>query len=96
MTGRNPEIGFRPNIQMSSKFWSGQNVDKEIDALVDKGGIPRKLVDAYLQGRTKQETPQQQQAEAPGLEKADADNITTHQAAFNIAQARIDARKNEK
>ena len=62
-------------VEMSSKFWSGQNVDKEIDALVDKGGIPRKLVDAYLQGRTKQETPQQQQAEAPGLEKADADNI---------------------
>tara|TARA_B100001113_G_scaffold30748_2_gene22095 strand:+ start:572 stop:1477 length:906 start_codon:yes stop_codon:yes gene_type:complete len=62
-------------VEMSSKFWSGQNVDKEIDALVDKGGIPRKLVDAYLQGRTKQETPQQQQAEAPGLNKADADNI---------------------
>ncbi|HBC03019.1 MAG TPA: Glu/Leu/Phe/Val dehydrogenase dimerization domain-containing protein [Aequorivita sp.] len=30
------------------------------------------------------------------LKKADADNITTHQAAFNVAQARIDARKNEK
>ncbi|HLT50151.1 MAG TPA: amino acid dehydrogenase [Aequorivita sp.] len=30
------------------------------------------------------------------LKKADVDNITTHQAAFNIAQARIDARKNEK
>ena len=48
-------------IEMSSKFWSGQNVDAEIDALVEKGGIPRKLVDAYLQGRTKQEgsSPQQ-------------------------------------
>jgi leucine dehydrogenase len=30
------------------------------------------------------------------LKKAEADNITTYQAAFNVAQARIDARKNEK
>jgi leucine dehydrogenase len=30
------------------------------------------------------------------LKKADAEDITTYQAAFNIAQARIDARKNEK
>jgi len=48
-------------IEMSKKFWSGQNVDTEINDLVEKGGIPRKLVDAYLQGRTKQETPQNQQ-----------------------------------
>ncbi len=48
-------------IEMSSKFWSGQNVDAEINALVEKGGIPRKLVDAYLQGRTKQEGSNPQQ-----------------------------------
>jgi leucine dehydrogenase len=30
------------------------------------------------------------------LKKAENDGITSHQAAFNIAQARIDARKNEK
>lgn len=30
------------------------------------------------------------------LKTAESDEITTHQAAFNIAQARIDARKNEK
>ena len=48
-------------IEMSSKFWSGQNVEAEINALVEKGGIPRKLVDAYLQGRTKQEGSNPQQ-----------------------------------
>ena len=51
--------GVNP-VEMSSKFWSGQNVDAEVNALVEKGGLPRPVVERFLKG-AKAESPQPQQ-----------------------------------
>lgn len=51
--------GVNP-VEMSSKFWSGQNVDAEVNALVEKGGLPRPVIERFLKG-AKAESPQPRQ-----------------------------------
>lgn len=37
-------------LEMAQKVYAGEDVSPYVDALVDKGGLPRDLVDTYLQG----------------------------------------------
>jgi len=37
-------------LEMAQKVYAGQDVSSYVDALVEKGGLPREVVDTYLQG----------------------------------------------
>jgi hypothetical protein len=37
-------------LEMAQKVYAGQDVSGYVDALVEKGGLPREVVDTYLQG----------------------------------------------
>lgn len=37
-------------LEMAEKVYAGEDVSSYVDALVDKGGLPRDLVETYLQG----------------------------------------------
>ena len=41
--------GVNP-LEMAEKVYAGEDVSSYVNALVDKGGIPRSLVETYLQG----------------------------------------------
>lgn len=37
-------------LEMAQKVYAGEDVSSYVDALVEKGGLPREVVDTYLQG----------------------------------------------
>ena len=57
-------------LEMAQKVYAGQDVSSYVDALVNQGGLPREVVETYLQGIKPAAAPAQQQGE--GLTEADA------------------------
>lgn len=57
-------------LEMAQKALAGEDVTSYVDALVEKGGLPRELVETYLQGVKPAAAPTQQQSS--GLTEADA------------------------
>jgi len=57
-------------LEMAEKVYAGQDVSSYVDALVDQGGLPREVVETYLQGVKPAAAPAQQQSS--GLTEADA------------------------
>lgn len=60
-------------LEMAEKVYAGQDVSSYVDALVEKGGLPREVVETYLQGVTpaKGNSPAVPDSSAPGLTDAD-------------------------
>lgn len=56
-------------LEMAQKVYAGEDVSSYVDALVEKGGLPREVVDTYLQGVAPAQAPAQQQS--AGLTEAD-------------------------
>lgn len=56
-------------LEMAQKVYAGEDVSSYVDALVGKGGLPRELVETYLQGVAPANASTQQQA--AGLTDAD-------------------------
>lgn len=57
-------------LEMAEKVYAGQDVSSYVDALVNQGGLPREVVETYLQGIKPAAAPAQQQSS--GLTEADA------------------------
>jgi hypothetical protein len=57
-------------LEMAEKVYAGQDVSSYVDALVNQGGLPREVVETYLQGVKPAAAPAQQQSS--GLTEADA------------------------
>lgn len=49
-------------LEMAEKVYSGQDVSSYVDALVDKGGLPRQVVETYLQGIAPAKAPSESSA----------------------------------
>lgn len=49
-------------LEMAQKVAAGEDVSSYVDALVDKGGLPRSVVETYLQGVTPAKAPAPQQS----------------------------------
>jgi len=60
-------------LEMAEKVYAGQDVSSYVDALVEKGGLPREVVETYLQGvaPAKGNSPAIPDSSAPGLTDAD-------------------------
>lgn len=60
-------------LEMAEKVYAGQDVSSYVDALVEKGGLPREVVETYLQGvaPVKGNAPAVPDSSAPGLTDAD-------------------------
>lgn len=56
-------------LEMAQKVQAGEDVSSYVDALVNKGGLPRELVQTYLQGVAPAKAPAPQ--EAAGFNEAD-------------------------
>ena len=59
-------------LEMAQKVEAGEDVNAYVDALVEKGGLPRELVQTYLQGVKPAATPAPAQQQGEGLTEADA------------------------
>ena len=57
-------------LEMAEKVYAGEDVSSYVDALVDRGGLPRDLVETYLQGVTPANAPATPDSSA-GLTDAD-------------------------
>jgi hypothetical protein len=57
-------------LEMAQKVKAGEDVSSYVDALVNQGGLPREVVETYLQGVKPAAAPAQPQGE--GLTEADA------------------------
>jgi hypothetical protein len=57
-------------LEMAEKVYAGQDVSSYVDALVNQGGLPREVVETYLQGVKPAAGTAQQQSS--GLTEADA------------------------
>jgi len=64
-------------LEMAQKVYAGQNVSSYVDALVDKGGLPREVVDTYLQGvkPAKGNYPANPDSSADGLTEGDVSEL---------------------
>lgn len=60
-------------LEMAEKVQAGQDVSSYVEALVSKGGLPREVVETYLQGVKPAAAPAQPQGE--GLTEADANEL---------------------
>lgn len=60
-------------LEMAEKVYAGQDVSSYVDALVEKGGLHREVVETYLQGvaPAKGNSPAVPDSSAPGLTDAD-------------------------
>ena len=58
-------------LEMAEKVYAGQDVSSYVDALVNQGGLPREVVETYLQG-VKPAAPAPAQQQSSGLTEADA------------------------
>lgn len=60
-------------LEMAEKVYAGEDVSGYVDALVEKGGLPRQLVETYLQGvaPAKGNNPETPDSSAQGLTDAD-------------------------
>ena len=58
-------------LEMAEKVYAGQDVSSYVDALVNKGGLPREVVETYLQGVSPAKAPAQQQQQSDGFTDAD-------------------------
>lgn len=60
-------------LEMAEKVYAGQDVSSYVDALVEKGGLPREVVETYLQGvaPAKGNSPAIPDSSAAGLTDAD-------------------------
>jgi hypothetical protein len=56
-------------LEMAEKVYAGQDVSSYVDALVNQGGLPREVVETYLQGVAPAKAPAQQPSS--GLTDAD-------------------------
>jgi hypothetical protein len=56
-------------LEMAEKVYAGQDVSSYVDALVNQGGLPREVVETYLQGVAPAKAPAQQPSS--GLSDAD-------------------------
>lgn len=56
-------------LEMAQKVYAGEDVSVYVDALVSKGGLPREVVETYLQGVAPDQAPAPQQS--AGLTEAD-------------------------
>lgn len=61
-------------LEMAEKVQAGQDVSSYVEALVSKGGLPREVVETYLQGVAPAKVPAQQQ-QGEGLTEADATEL---------------------
>jgi hypothetical protein len=61
-------------LEMAEKVYAGQDVSSYVEALVSKGGLPREVVETYLQGVAPAKVPAQQQ-QGEGLTEADATEL---------------------
>lgn len=61
-------------LEMAQKVQAGQDVSSYVDALVEKGGLPRDLVQTYLQGVAPAKVPAEQ-PQGEGLTEADATEL---------------------
>ncbi len=59
-------------LEMAQKVKSGEDVSSYVDALVNQGGLPREVVETYLQGVKPAVTPAPAQQQGEGLTEADA------------------------
>lgn len=64
-------------LEMAQKVEAGEDVSNYVDALVEKGGLPRQLVETYLQGvaPAKGNAPAQPDGSASGLSEADVTEL---------------------
>ena len=60
-------------LEMAQKVYAGEDVSNYVDALVEKGGLPRSVVETYLQGvaPVKANPPVTPDSSAQGLTEAD-------------------------
>ena len=60
-------------LEMAQKVYAGEDVSSYVDALVEKGGLPREVVDTYLQGvkPAKANSPASPDSSAGGLSDGD-------------------------
>lgn len=64
-------------LEMAEKVYAGQDVSSYVDALVEKGGLPRQVVETYLQGvaPAKANPPGTPDSSAQGLTDADVSEL---------------------
>lgn len=62
-------------LEMAQKVEAGEDVNAYVDALVEKGGLPRELVQTYLQGVKPAAPPAPAQQQGGGLTEADASEL---------------------
>jgi hypothetical protein len=62
-------------LEMAQKVEAGEDVNAYVDALVEKGGLPRELVQTYLQGVKPAAPPAPAQQQGEGLTEADASEL---------------------
>lgn len=62
-------------LEMAQKVKSGEDVSSYVDALVNQGGLPREVVETYLQGVKPAATPAPAQQQGEGLTEADAADL---------------------
>ena len=64
-------------LEMAEKVYAGQDVSSYVDALVEKGGLPRQVVETYLQGVAPAKTnpPGTPDSSAQGLTDADVSEL---------------------
>jgi hypothetical protein len=60
-------------LEMAEKVYAGEDVSSYVDALVEKGGLPRGVVETYLQGVSPAQgnVPAQPDGSASGISEAD-------------------------
>lgn len=66
-------------LEMAEKVYAGEDVSSYVDALVEKGGLPRSVVETYLQGvaPAKGASPATPDGSAAGLSEADVVELKT-------------------